>query len=128
LALPLIGVVSGRETDTLDLGAGRRVSPYLLTTAIEQIDGVLQYQVSQTARSRLRVRAVPAAAADWVRVDHGIRTALRRDVEATLDVDVEFVERLPRGARAKVRAVEPLASEPSPEPSSDTLSSERGEP
>ena len=81
----------------------------------------------RTARSRLRVRAVPAAAADRVRVDHGIRAALRRDVEATLDVDVEFVERLPRGARAKVRAVEPLESEPSPEPSSDELSSERGE-
>jgi hypothetical protein len=90
----------------------------MLTTAIEQIDGVLQYQVSQTARSRLRVRAVPAAAADRARVDHGIRTALRREVEATLDVDVEFVDRLPRGARAKVRAVEPLETH---------LSSERGE-
>jgi phenylacetate-CoA ligase len=113
LALPLLGVVSGREADTLELGAGRRISPYMLTTAIEQVDGVLQYQVSQTARARLRVRAVPAAAADRARVDHGIRTALRREVEATLDVDVEFVDRLPRGARAKVRAVEPLETHPS---------------
>jgi phenylacetate-CoA ligase len=119
VALPLLGVLSGREADTLDLGAGRRISPYLLTTAIEQIDGVLQYQVSQTARSRLRVRAVPAAAADRALMDDGIRAALRREVEPTLDVDVEFVDRLPRGARAKVRAVEPLESETSSEVSSE---------
>jgi hypothetical protein len=47
--------------------------------------------------------------ADRQRVDYGIRAVLRREVEHSLEVDVEFVERLPRGAREKVRAVEPLA-------------------
>jgi hypothetical protein len=82
----------------------------MLTTAIEQIDGVLQYQVSQLDRRRLRVRAIAAATADRARVDYGIRAVLRREVERSLEVDVEFVERLPRGAREKVRAVEPLAN------------------
>lgn len=112
-SLPLLGVLSGRETDTLDLGTGRRISPYLLTTAIEEVAGVLQYQVSQTERSRLRVRAVPAAAADRAHLDHGIRAALRRSLAPALDVDVEFVEQLPRAARAKVRVVEPLPDHPS---------------
>ncbi|HEU5170134.1 MAG TPA: hypothetical protein VFU46_06335 [Gemmatimonadales bacterium] len=107
--LPLLGIVAGREADVLDL-AGRRVSPYALTTAIERIEGLLQYQVSQVDRARLRVRAVPATHADRSRMDHGIRSALRRHVEESLDVDVEFVERLPTGARAKVRVVEPLDS------------------
>jgi phenylacetate-CoA ligase len=108
--LPLLGVVSGRETDTLELEGGRRVSPYALTTAIEQIEGVLQYQVSQLDRRRLRVRAIAAASADRARVDYGIRAVLRAEVERSLEVDVEFVERLPRGAREKVRAVEPMGS------------------
>jgi hypothetical protein len=38
-----------------------------------------------------------------------VRTALRYDVAPFLDADVEFVDRLPTGPRAKFRVVEPLS-------------------
>jgi hypothetical protein len=37
-----------------------------------------------------------------------MRTALQFDVAPFLDADVEFVDRLPTGPRAKFRVVEPL--------------------
>jgi phenylacetate-CoA ligase len=110
--LPLLGVVTGREADTLILGPGRRVTSYALTTALERIAGMLQYQVSQTGRASLRVRAVADGAADRARLGERIRAALRHQVETSLQVDVEFVDRLPRGARDKVRAVVPLEDHP----------------
>ena len=37
LAFPLLGVVTGREADMLELQGGRRVSPYALTCALERV-------------------------------------------------------------------------------------------
>jgi phenylacetate-CoA ligase len=107
-ALPLLGVVTGRSADTLVLQDGYRVSPYALTCAIERVPGLLRYQVSQVDRSRLRVRAIPDAGADRAAITAQVRTALRYDVAPFLDADVEFVDRLPCGPRAKFRVVEAL--------------------
>jgi phenylacetate-coenzyme A ligase PaaK-like adenylate-forming protein len=107
-ALPLLGVVTGRTADILVLRGGHRISPYALTSAIERVPGVLRYQVSQMDPARVRVRAIVEAAADREAVTAQVRTALRYDVASFLDVDVEFVDRLPTGPRAKFRVVEPL--------------------
>jgi phenylacetate-CoA ligase len=106
--LPLLGVMTGRRSDILVFGNGHRVSPYALTCALERIPGVLRYQVSQLDQVRVRVRAILDAAADRAAVTAQMRTALRLDVAPFLDADVEFVDRLPTGPRAKFRAVEPL--------------------
>ena len=37
-------------------------------------------------------------------------SVIRHDVASFLETEVEFVDRLPRGPRAKFRVVEPLAS------------------
>jgi phenylacetate-CoA ligase len=105
---PLLGVVSGRLADMLVLQGGQRISPYALTCALERVGGVLRYQVSQVDPVRLRVRAIAEGAANRERIAHEMRTALRYDVAAFLDADVEFVDRLPTGPRAKFRVVEPL--------------------
>jgi phenylacetate-CoA ligase len=107
-ALPLLGVVTGRTADVLVLRNGHRISPYALTCAIERIPGVLRYQVSQLDAARVRVRAIVEAAADRDAVTAQVRTALRYDVASFLDADVEFVDRLPTGPRAKFRVVEAL--------------------
>jgi phenylacetate-CoA ligase len=107
-ALPLLGVVTGRSADTLVLQDGYRVSPYALTCAIERVPGLLRYQVSQLDRSRLRVRAIPDPGADRAAITAQVRTALRYDVAPFLDAEVEFVDRLPSGPRAKFRVVEAL--------------------
>jgi phenylacetate-CoA ligase len=107
--MPRLGVVTGRAADILILRDGLRISPYALTCAIERIPGVVRYQVSQLDQARVRVRAILESAADRSAVTAQVRTALRYDVAPFLDADVEFVDRLPTGARAKFRVVEPLA-------------------
>jgi phenylacetate-CoA ligase len=105
---PLLGVVSGRLADMLVLQGGQRISPYALTSALERVGGVLRYQVSQLDPARVRVRAIAEGAADRETIAQEMRTALRYDVAPFLDADVEFVDRLPTGAAAKFRVVEPL--------------------
>lgn len=107
-ASPLLGVVTGREADVLVLRGGQRISPYMLTCAMERVGGVLRYQVSQLDPARIRVRAILEAAANREAIAEQMRTALRVDVAPFLDADVEFVDRLPTGPRAKFRVVEPL--------------------
>jgi phenylacetate-coenzyme A ligase PaaK-like adenylate-forming protein len=106
--MPLLGVLTGRTTDMLVMRGGRRISPYALTCAIERIPGVLRYQVSQLDQVRVRVRAILESAADQNAVAAQVRTALRYDVAPFLDAEVEFVDRLPCGPRAKFRVVEAL--------------------
>jgi phenylacetate-CoA ligase len=106
--MPLLGVVTGRTADILTLRGGHRISPYALTCAIERIPGVLRYQVSQLDQATVRVRAILASAADRTTVTAQVRTALRFGVAPFLDADVEFVDQLPTGPRAKFRVVEPL--------------------
>jgi phenylacetate-CoA ligase len=106
--MPLLGVVTGRAADILVMQDGIRISPYALTCAIERIPGVLRYQVSQLDPARVRVRAILEAAADRTTVTAQVQSALRFDVAPFLDADVEFVDRLPVGPRAKFRVVEPL--------------------
>jgi hypothetical protein len=68
----------------------------------------LRYQVSQLDQVRVRVRAILESAADRSAVTAQVQAALRYDVAPFLDADVEFVDRLPTGPRAKFRVVEPL--------------------
>ena len=105
---PLLGVVTGRRADMLVLEGGQRVSPYALTCAMEQVGDVLRYQVTQLEPARIRVRAILDPDADRTGVAGRIRTVMRGEVAPYLETDVEFVDRLPTGPRAKFRVVEPL--------------------
>jgi phenylacetate-CoA ligase len=105
---PLLGVVTGRRADMLVLDGGQRVSPYALTCAMERVGDVLRYQVTQLEPARLRVRAILAGDADRGQVAGRIRSVIRGEVAPFLETDVEFVDRLPSGPRAKFRVVEPL--------------------
>ncbi len=107
---PLLGVVTGRRADVLVLAGGHRVSPYALTCAMEQVGDVLRYQVTQLDPVRLRVRAILDPSADRLRIAGRIRAVMQGEVAHFLETDVEFVDRLPTGPRAKFRVVEPLTS------------------
>ncbi|HEU5303803.1 MAG TPA: hypothetical protein VFU40_04085, partial [Gemmatimonadales bacterium] len=106
---PLLGIVTGRTADVLVLRGGQRISPYALTCALERVDGMVRYQVSQLDPGRVRVRAIVDGSANRESIAAQMRSALRFDVAPFLDADVEFVDRLPTGPRAKFRVVEPLA-------------------
>jgi phenylacetate-CoA ligase len=106
LMLPRLGVVTGREVDVLELDGGRRLSPYALTSALEQVEGMLRYQVSQLDTGRLRVRAHTTGAGEREATASDIRAAIRA-AAGPIAVDVEFVERFETGPRGKFHVVQP---------------------
>jgi phenylacetate-CoA ligase len=65
---PALSDLEGREVELLQLADGRRISPYLLTTAIEDVPGLSRYQFVQTGADRLELRFV---ALDSQPVDQG---------------------------------------------------------
>jgi hypothetical protein len=77
---------------------------------MERVGDVLRYQVTQLEPARLRVRAILDGDADRSQVAGRIRSVLRGEVGPFLHTEVEFVDRLPTGPRAKFRVVEPLPS------------------
>lgn len=107
-ASPLMGVSTGRESEMLVLRGGHRVSPYALTCALEQVSGVLRYQITQLSSARVRVRAM-VDTSDRERIADDIRAALQQGVAPFLETEVEFVDRFPAGSRARFRVVEALS-------------------
>ena len=55
---PALTDLEGREGDMLQLRDGRRFSPYVLTTAIEDVPGLGQYQFVQTSADGLELRYI----------------------------------------------------------------------
>jgi phenylacetate-CoA ligase len=111
VALPLIGVVTGREAEMLDLG-GDRLSPYVLTSALEQVRGLVRYQVLQMAPTSLSVKAVLAEGVDPEAAAVEVRRVIARAVSSPLEVEVGFVDRLYSGPGGKTRVVQALTSAP----------------
>jgi len=109
-AAPLMGVVTGREAEVLVLRGGQRVSPYALTCALEQVSGVLRYQITQLSPARLRVRAMVDRSRNREEVAAEIRAVLLREVAPFLETEVEFVDRFPPSPRASFRVVEALGA------------------
>jgi len=105
---PLLGVVSGREADVLELTDGSTISPYMLTMALEAIAGLAQYQIVQAERDLLRVNAIAEDGREANTLESAIVGALRSALPCGMRVEAEIVERLERGARAKLRVVQPL--------------------
>lgn len=105
---PLLGVVSGREADVLELTDGSTISPYVLTMALEPIAGLAQYQVIQAERDLLHVRAIADGSRDANALASAIVGALRGALPCSIRIEAHIVEQLERGSRAKLRVVQPL--------------------
>jgi phenylacetate-CoA ligase len=109
-SLPRFGVVTGRQADVLVLAGGRRVSPYSLTCALENVGDLVRYQVTQLDQSRVRVHAIVGSDSDRGQVAERVQTVLRAQVAPFLETEVQFVDRLPTGPQAKFRVVRSLSS------------------
>jgi phenylacetate-CoA ligase len=91
----------GREGDMIELPDGRRISPYLLTTAIESEGTILQYRIVQAAARAYRIDAVVAARGDSLRWRDPLCSKLQRLLGSEVSVTVREVERLERPASGK---------------------------
>ena len=97
--------VEGRVADYLHLPDHGVVSPYELTTAIEEHPEVLQYKVIQVATDALRIDVVLRRG-----VDGSVLSRIRRDVSecvrSRIAVEVAAVDAIPQEPSGKRRAVE----------------------
>ena len=110
LPLRRLGVVTGRDVDMLQLTGGTRLSPYALTTAIENVPGVRRYQVVQTEEATLLVKVVLEGEAPAREVEDGVRTAVSAAAGGRAAASVQFVDDLPKGPGGKVRVVQGMGA------------------
>lgn len=99
---PRLAHIAGRLVDCVTLPDGRELSPYQLTESIEDVRGLLRYQIVQEAIDRFRVRAQTAPGSEGV--ESGIVQGLRPLLGHTAEIVVEGVADLepPRGQKFRV--------------------------
>ena len=91
----------GREGDMITLPSGRRLSPYLLTTAIEAEGSILQYRIVQTQVDAMRIDVIvrsPGQSAPW---RQRVCAELGRIVEEPVRFEVREVNALQRDRSGK---------------------------
>lgn len=92
---------SGREGDMVTLPSRRTLSPYLLTTAIESEESILQYRIVQTQADAFRIDVIvnsPGKSRLW---HQRVCAELCRIVGEPVDFSVREVEALERTASGK---------------------------
>ena len=100
-ALPLAARIEGRLDDVVVTPDGRRVGR--LDPVFKSDFPIREAQITQESPERVRVRVVAAAGFDH-RTPDRIRAALRQRL-GKMEVAVEQVDRIPRGANGKFREV-----------------------
>ena len=100
-SLPLLSDVQGRRTDWLESSSGHPVHPQMFRTILRSVNGVRRFQLVQDVPGEVRVVIViaPDAARDSIR--SRITDDLRR-LDASLHVEVEFAQSLPRSEGGKI--------------------------
>jgi phenylacetate-CoA ligase len=99
---PYLDVILGRRVEYLELRDGRRISPYLLTTNIESLPGLRQYQIVQRSDRSVELRVA-------FRVDSSMSSEsvsmLQRIISGIVGpetpVEVTRVESIPRSSSGK---------------------------
>jgi phenylacetate-CoA ligase len=93
----------GREGDMITLPSRRRLSPYLLTTAIESEHSILQYRIVQTDTDTFRINVIvrsPGESAAWrSRMCEELERVVGEPVRLEVR-EVDALERDPSGKRS----------------------------
>ena len=108
--LPLLSPVEGRTEDWLTLPSGRVVHPLAATHALKYTSGIWQYQVVQQTPGRFTIALVADPQADQQAIRERVAAELARVLAEPVEVEVQFVEAIPRTPAGKVRAVISLAT------------------
>jgi phenylacetate-CoA ligase len=101
--------IAGREIDCLHLPGGRLVSPYRITTSLELLEGIEQYEVVQ--RQDLSVEVlIRTPEADAGPIFERVRRAVNQVCDGALSIEVKAMD-APSWAGRKLRPVRCLAGE-----------------
>ncbi len=104
-----IARIAGREIDCLRLPGGRRVSPYRITTSLEVLEGVDQYEVVQNRDLSVEV-FIRTVAADAAPIFERARRAVNHVCDGAVPLEVKPMA-APDGTGRKSRPVRCLAGE-----------------
>lgn len=102
---PWLAHIAGRRVEYLELADGRRISPYLLTTHIEKVPGVRQYQIVQRGGGLLELRVVSLRGYDPATLAAALAPVVAGLAGTANTVRVTPVSEIPRTAAGKHRIV-----------------------
>ncbi len=86
--------IEGRSAAMLRTRGGALISPYVITTAIEEVPGLAQYQVVQKQPGMLEVRVVADAGASRNRIEKSVQSALEAALDSAADLQITFVSKI----------------------------------
>ena len=101
--LPLMRPTGGRTVDYFQLPDGTSVSPYAMTSALERVPGMKQFQLLQLATDRVAVRAV-ADPARRPTIEDEIRASLA-GLLSSVELEIDLVDRIDPDRTGKFRVV-----------------------
>ena len=101
--------IAGREIDCLHLPGGGRISPYRITTSLELVEGIDQYEVVQHEDLSVEV-FIRTGAADAGPIFEGVRQAVNHVCDGALSVEVKAMAATAWAGR-KLRPVRCLAGQ-----------------
>jgi phenylacetate-CoA ligase len=108
---PSLSRISGRVVEMVRLPNNRRISPYVLTTAVESHPEIAKYQIVQSSLDDVEVRYV-SKSRDLLEADvRSIQSALRGYLGNAMCIRIRAVSEIPRTIGGKhrvfVQAMEP---------------------
>jgi phenylacetate-CoA ligase len=101
---PWLHDIRGRRVEYLELRDGRSISPYLLTTNIETVPGLRQYQLVQRSDHSIELRVAFGSGCTNGKEDR-LRSILERLIGHTTPVRVKPVDTIQRSASGKHHVV-----------------------
>ena len=109
----LMRPVSGRASDYISLPNGDQVSPYLFTTSIEHVNGLLKYQIIQTGKRSIVVKVILgnhlAGESDWsAPAVTRIREILTDVTSGLMDIEIEKCRTIEMEENGKCKVVKNL--------------------
>lgn len=108
---PSLSRIRGRIVEMVCLPNDRRISPYLLTTAIESHPEIAKYQIVQSSLDEIEVRYVSKARGLSEEDIRSIKSALREYLGNAMCVRIRAVSEIPRTMGGKhrvfIQAMEP---------------------
>ena len=103
---------AGRCSDFIITPDGHKLSPYRFTTAIEKINGLLQYQFIQEDVQSIIVKAIMSGK-DWTRQElREIQKRIQAVVAEPMDIKVETCKKIDIEENGKFKVVKNIVKEP----------------
>lgn len=104
LKFKLMRPVAGRDSDYIVLRDGQSVSPYMLTTAIEDVPGLLKYQFIQINKMMLLVKIVTDKGKQNTAVKL-IEDNLQHVLDNGLEMKIQICDQIPIEGNGKFKVV-----------------------